>query len=68
MNDDFRELKERTRRLDGLLLGGGLSSSEFAQALDRLRRALRRGDRTRAPTPELRSMLERAEMLARSIG
>ena len=67
MNDDFRDLKERTRRLDAVLLDGGLSHADFAQALSRLRRAMRRGDRTRAPTPALRAMLEQAELLARKI-
>ncbi|HET8734697.1 MAG TPA: hypothetical protein VFM45_13105 [Anaeromyxobacteraceae bacterium] len=64
MNDDFRDLKARVRRLDAILLDGGLASTEFAQALSRLRRAMKRGDRTREPTPELRSILERAELLA----
>ncbi len=67
MNDDFREMKARTRRLDAILVEGGISNADFAQALSRLRRALRRGDRTREPTAELRSMLEQAELLARKI-
>jgi hypothetical protein len=67
MNDDFRSMKERARRLDVLLLDGGLTNADFAQALSRFRRAMRRGDRTREPTPELRSLLEQAEMLARKI-
>jgi hypothetical protein len=67
MNDDFRELKERIRRLDAILVERGLSNADFAQALSKVRRATRRGDRTREPTRELRSMLEHAELLARSI-
>jgi hypothetical protein len=67
MNDDFRELKERIRRLDVILVERGLSNADFAQALSKVRRATRRGDRTREPTRELRSMLEHAELLARSI-
>ncbi len=67
MNDDFRDLKERARRLDAVLLDGGLSHPAFAQALSKLKRAMRRGDRTRAPEPALRTMLEHAEMLARKI-
>ncbi len=67
MNDEFRELKERIRRLEAILLGGGLANADFAQSLSRVRRAVRRGDRTRQPTPQLRSMLEQAEMLARRI-
>jgi hypothetical protein len=68
MNDDFRDLKERIRRLDAVLMGGGLSDATFAQALSKVRRATRRGDRTRQPTPELRTLLEQAESLARKIG
>lgn len=68
MNDDFRDLKERIRRLDGILMERGLANAPFAQALSKVRRASRRGDRSRAPSPELRSMLERAELLASKIG
>jgi hypothetical protein len=68
MNDDFRDLKERIRRLDAVLMDGGLSDATFAQALSKVRRATRRGDRTRQPTPELRTLLEQAESLARKIG
>jgi hypothetical protein len=39
---------------------------EFAQALSRVRRAERRGDRSREPSSELRTLLERAEGLARN--
>ncbi len=67
MNDEFRVLKERIRRLEAILQGGGLANADFAQSLSRVRRAVRRGGRTRQPTPQLRSMLERAEMLARKI-
>lgn len=68
MNDGFRDLKERIRRLDAFLMDGGLSDADFAQALSRVRRAARRGDRTREPTPELRTLLEQAESLARKAG
>ncbi|MEI7703173.1 MAG: hypothetical protein WCK73_01100 [Deltaproteobacteria bacterium] len=67
MNDEFKELKERLRRLDVILLEGGLSDANFAQAVSKARRLTRRGDRTRPPTPELRSLLEDAELLARKI-
>jgi hypothetical protein len=65
VNDDFREFKERLRRLEAILAQGGLSDVDFAQALSQVRRATRRGDRTREPSPELRSLLARAEGLAR---
>jgi hypothetical protein len=61
MNDGFRDLKERMRRLDELLESRGPTDAAFAQALSFLHRAARRGDRTREPTPELRGLLERAE-------
>ncbi len=67
MNQDFREFKERLRRLEAILMQGGLSHTDFAQALSKVRRATRRGDRTREPTPELRSLLEYAEGLARRL-
>jgi len=68
MNDDFRDLKTRIRKLDAILMDRGLANPNFAQALSKVRRATRRGDRTREPSPELRTMLEQAELLARSIG
>ncbi len=68
MNDDFRDLKTRIRKLDAILMDRGLSNPTFAQALSKVRRASRRGDRTREPSPELRTLLEQAELLARSIG
>ena len=68
MNDGFRDLKERIRRLDAVLMDGGLSDPTFAQALSKVRRAARRGDRTREPTPALRTLLEQAESLARKVG
>ncbi|HTP25605.1 MAG TPA: hypothetical protein VMK12_08100 [Anaeromyxobacteraceae bacterium] len=62
MNDDFKDLKERMRRLDALLERRGASEDVgFAQALSSLHRAARRGDRSRAPSPELLNLLERAE-------
>lgn len=67
MNQDFRDFKERLRRLEAMLMQGGLSDIDFAQALSKVRRAAKRGDRTREPTPELRSMLEHAEGLARRL-
>ncbi len=62
MNDSFRDLKARLRRLDELL-AGGTGSVELAQALSQARRALRHGDRSREPTPALESLVRRAEAL-----
>jgi hypothetical protein len=67
VNDTFRELKERIRRLEEVLVHRGLGNMEFAQAVSRLRRAVRHGDRSREPSVELRGLLERAETLARGV-
>jgi hypothetical protein len=64
MNDTFRDVKARIRRLDEILARGGLSHVDFAQAVSRVRRAVKRGDRSREPSTELRTLLERAEGLA----
>ncbi len=67
MNDNFRELKARLRRLDELLTSRRTVDLEFAQAVSAVRRAARHGDRTRDPSPELRALLERAESLGRLV-
>ena len=67
MNDVFRDLKQRMRNLDRILVERGLGDMEFAQAVSRLRRAARKGDRTREPGADLRILLERAEILAARI-
>jgi len=66
VNDTFRELKERIRRVEDVLVHRGLGNMEFAQAVSRVRRAVRHGDRSREPSLELRGLLERAEALARA--
>lgn len=67
MNETFREVKARIRKLEQILQGGGLADLEFAQAVSRVRRAVKHGDRSREPTAELRTLLERAEILAASV-
>jgi len=68
MNDAFRDLKERMRRLDTILERKGATEDVgFAQAVSFLRRAARRGDRSRNPTPELMNLLERAEAFGRRL-
>ena len=67
MNDTFRDVKARLRKLDELLDREGLTNIEFAQAVSRTRRALKRGDRSREPSSELRTLLERAEGLATTV-
>ena len=64
MNDDYRDVKVRLRKLDAILDERGGANVEFAQALSRARRAERRGDRSREPSTELRVLLERAEAIA----
>lgn len=65
MNDTFRELKARVRRLDELLAAGAAENVDFAQALSQAHRALRRGDRSREPSAALEALVQRAEALAR---
>ena len=67
MNDSFRELKGRIRKLDGILVERGMVSTDLAQAVSRVHRAERHGDRSREPSAELRALLERAESLARAL-
>jgi hypothetical protein len=64
MNDNYREYKVRLRRLYDILGREGPINLEFAQALSRAHRAERHGDRSREPSMELRTLLERAESLA----
>jgi hypothetical protein len=68
MNDTFRDLKARVRRLDEVLSAGPGGNVEFAQALSQARRALRRGDRSREPTAQLEALVQRAEALVRRTG
>ena len=68
MNEAFRDLKERMRRLDALLESRGASEDVgFAQALSSLHRAAKRGDRKREPNAELVVLLERAEAFGRTL-
>ena len=67
MNENFRELKNRIRQLDALLTTRGTGNVAFAQAVSAVRRAVKHGDRTRDPSPELRALLERAEALGRLV-
>jgi len=67
VNDIFKELKERVRRLDALLADRGAGNLDFAQALSLLHRAEKKGDRSREPSAELRALLDKAEGLGRNI-
>ena len=64
VNDEYREFKARLRRLDEVLANRGVEAVDLAQALSRLRRAERHGDRSREPDGALRKLLERAEAVA----
>jgi hypothetical protein len=66
VNDTFKELKARTRALEAFLVQRGPGGVELAQAVSRLRRAVRDGDRSREPSATLRGLLEEAEALART--
>jgi sirohydrochlorin ferrochelatase len=65
MNETFREVKDRMRRLDVVLERGGSSNVEFAQAVSRVRRLVKKGDRSREPSQEIRVTLDRAEAMGR---
>ncbi len=67
MNENYRELKGRIRKLHELLTARGTGNLQFAQAVSKVRRAAKHGDRTRDPSPELRVLLERAEDLGRVV-
>ncbi len=67
MNDNYKELKGRIRQLDDLLAASGTGNVQFAQALSAVRRAVKRGDRTRDPPPALRALLDKAETLGRML-
>jgi hypothetical protein len=68
MNDAFRDLKERMRRLGAILERRGATEDVgFAQAVSSLRRAARRGDRSREPTREIMDLLQRAEAFGRRL-
>jgi hypothetical protein len=67
MNDAFREVKDRMRKLDAALENGGVSNPAFAQAVSAARRLLKKGDRSRAPTPEIQALVEKAEALGREL-
>ena len=65
MNDSFREVKDRIRKLDALLERGGSSNVELAQAVSAVRRLVKKGDRSREPSSEIRASLDKAEGLGR---
>jgi hypothetical protein len=68
MNDVFRDLKARVRRLDEVVSAGAGANVPLAQAVSQVRRALRHGDRSREPSPQLEALVQRAEALVRSPG
>jgi hypothetical protein len=65
VNDNYKELKDRIRRLDQLLAVRGTGDLAFAQAVSAVRRAEKHGDRSRDPSPALRALLDKAESLGR---
>ncbi len=67
MNDTFREVKDRLRKLDTVLERGGNANTDLAQALSHVRRLVKKGDRTREPSDEIRRSLEKAEALGRAL-
>ena len=67
MNDRFREVKARLRQLDLVLDRGGYAHVELAQAISNVRRLVKRGDRSREPSPEIVASLDKAEAIGRAI-
>jgi hypothetical protein len=67
MNDVFKEVKDRLRQLDAVLARGGNSNVDFAQAVSKVRRLVKKGDRSRTPSVEIRSGLDRAEAIGRAM-
>jgi hypothetical protein len=67
MNDTFKEVKDRLRQLDAVLARGGNSNVDFAQAVSKVRRLVKKGDRSRNPSIEIRSGLDRAEAIGRAM-
>lgn len=67
MNDTFKELKARMRKLDEFLAARGQGNTELAQAVSQLHRLAKKGDRSREPSPELRGLLDKAETIARRL-
>jgi hypothetical protein len=70
MNESFGELKARVRALEAQLTserGFLLGHLEFAEALNKVRRLLRDGDRSRKPTAGMLAAVERAELLGRTV-
>jgi len=67
MNDTYREVKDRIRKLDEALVKGGSSNVELAQALSRVRRLVKKGDRSREPSVEIKLSLDKAEAIGRSV-
>ena len=65
MNENYRELKARIRKLDELLVARGMGNAHFARALSAVRRAAKHGNRSRDPSPELQVLLKKAEDLGR---
>jgi hypothetical protein len=65
MNDRFREVKDRVRKLDAFLEQGGSSNVDLAQAVSRVRRLVKKGDRSREPSAELQASLDKAEAIGR---
>jgi DNA-binding winged helix-turn-helix (wHTH) protein len=67
LNDTYREVKDRIRKLDTVLERGGNSNTDLAQAVSQVRRLVKKGDRSREPSEEIRRSLEKAEALGRSM-
>ncbi len=66
MNDGYKDIKARIKLLDTARAPDGTANTgsiEFSQALNQAHRLVRRGDRSREPSTELRASVDKAEAL-----
>ncbi len=66
VNDSYKQVKDRLRVLDTVLMRGGVGNRELAQAVSMVHRLVKKGDRSREPSAELLRSLDKAEALGRA--
>jgi hypothetical protein len=66
VNDTYKQVKDRLRVLDTVLTRGGIGNRDLAQAVSMVHRLVKKGDRSREPSPEILRSLDKAEALGRA--
>ena len=66
VNDTYKQVKDWLRTLDTVLTRGGNSNRDLAQAVSMVHRLVKKGDRSREPSPEILRSLDKAEALGRT--